>query len=372
MAASNQDIVQTSFPDYLEYQRIHLSPMARALILIGALYLCTFAVIDTLNYPDDIVLLLSLRLLTFIPLLTMYFLIRDGQSNHLFKPLLGILAVASFVPFLIMNLMISDKHILLGFIVMYYLIASQALSPLVGRQVYIAGILAALVIKISLIGYFLQGDPLMWRVIPHMIAISVFALFIGVVHIETTIKHYKLAKKTYDAQFKDELTGIASRKGILAKVNNLRSFVNSQETDPTSVNQQLSHHYLMMIDLDFLKQINDNYGHAVGDEVIRSTAQNIQNSLPTGAHVGRLSGEEFLVLSPKINKQAILALAERVRLAISQQTFKAPDQSKFTITASIGLAALRPDVKLKETLKIADKRLYIGKQQGRNQVVTDG
>jgi diguanylate cyclase (GGDEF)-like protein len=369
MTTNKRHIIHTSFPDYAEYQRTRLSPIARTLITIGSLYLATFAVLDALKYPDNIALLLTLRLLTFIPLLTIYLLIRKGQSNNLFKPLIGLLAVASFVPFLIMNLMIEQKHFLLGFIVMYYLIASHALSPLVGRRVYMMGILGAMAIKVMLIAYFLQGTPLMWSVIPHMIAISLFALIIGVAHIETSIKHYKLAKNAYDAQFKDELTGINSRKGILAQVTNLRDFVNNSQINPTSPDGHPLKHYIMMIDLDFLKAVNDNYGHAMGDAVIRGTAQTIQNSLPDDGHVGRLSGEEFLVLSPLITKQASLKLAEDIRLAISQQAFETPNNKYLNITASIGVTALRADRNLKETLKMADNRLYSGKQQGRNQVI---
>jgi len=128
---------------------------------------------------------------------------------------------------------------------------------------------------------------------------------------------------------------------------------------------------VLMIDIDHFKRVNDEHGHAVGDEVLRAFGNALKASLRGGDVCGRLGGEEFAVLLPDENGAGGAAAAERLRdrlerLAASSAAARKP----IDITVSIGVAAYPEDGDaLEPLLRRADKRLFGAKQGGRNRVV---
>ncbi len=125
---------------------------------------------------------------------------------------------------------------------------------------------------------------------------------------------------------------------------------------------------LVMIDIDKFKDINDKYGHPVGDMVIQEVAASIRSSLRGYDRAGRYGGEEFLVLLPDTNLDGATLLAERVRIAVEQLRIVSNEQS-IAVTASFGVASILPDeLDYQGALKRADEGLYIAKNEGRNRV----
>ncbi|MFN3192676.1 MAG: diguanylate cyclase [Aureliella sp.] len=121
----------------------------------------------------------------------------------------------------------------------------------------------------------------------------------------------------------------------------------------------------MMVDIDFFKSINDNYGHSKGDEVLRETGRVLNELARDQDVVCRYGGEEFSVLMPGLSLEDAVAFAERIRTELSEVDF-----TDFKITASLGvsevsLGATDPQ----ELLDEADKCLYVAKRNGRNQVI---
>jgi diguanylate cyclase (GGDEF)-like protein len=123
----------------------------------------------------------------------------------------------------------------------------------------------------------------------------------------------------------------------------------------------------LMVDIDHFKAINDTYGHDVGDEVIRATADLLADSVRGGDIAGRWGGEEFLVLLPHADVAAAQVVAERVRRAIEGMLPPSPAVSALQVTASVGVAA-SADGDLHELLLAADAALYAAKAGGRNRV----
>ncbi|HEX4480546.1 MAG TPA: GGDEF domain-containing protein, partial [Rudaea sp.] len=123
---------------------------------------------------------------------------------------------------------------------------------------------------------------------------------------------------------------------------------------------------VLMMDLDHFKNINDRFGHLVGDQVLTSAAQIMRTQAPADAPFGRLGGEEFaLALGGKTVEEAI-AVAEKLRDAIASKPIETRDQ-KLPITISIGVAQTNEKLKTgAELLNNADDRLYRAKQAGRN------
>ncbi len=121
-----------------------------------------------------------------------------------------------------------------------------------------------------------------------------------------------------------------------------------------------------LLDLDHFKQINDNYGHGRGDDVLAAVGEILQASLRESDFVGRYGGEEFLFLLPDTERQGALTVAEKVRAAIQETAVPGVPHN---FTASIGIAVLPDDAGDGETLiRHADRALYAAKAKGRNRI----
>ena len=129
---------------------------------------------------------------------------------------------------------------------------------------------------------------------------------------------------------------------------------------------------VLFIDLDHFKSINDTYGHAVGDDVLRAVAQTLQASVRRSDVVGRIGGEEFSVFLPNTQVKGAELLAESLRVAIESIHIKV-DGVRLKITASIGVAAKRFNEETMQTIQQhADQAMYEAKRGGRNRVSTFG
>ncbi len=123
----------------------------------------------------------------------------------------------------------------------------------------------------------------------------------------------------------------------------------------------------LMIDADRFKQINDTYGHDVGDEALRHLSEQISLNCRKSDVVARLGGEEFGVYMPDTNINTAQIVAERIRTEISRNPMVVGEFS-IPLSVSIGIASRRPGEQIKDVLKRADDALYRAKNNGRNQV----
>jgi diguanylate cyclase (GGDEF)-like protein/PAS domain S-box-containing protein len=162
----------------------------------------------------------------------------------------------------------------------------------------------------------------------------------------------------------DGLTGIANRNHFI-DTGDLEMHRARRYARPLSV---------VLIDLDHFKQINDTYGHAVGDAVIKSVVRACLGSLRTIDRMGRLGGEEFAALLPETNREGAAIVAERLRAAIAAAAIDIEGREPLTTTASIGVASLADTdaTRIEGLIARADRALYAAKRAGRNRVILDG
>jgi diguanylate cyclase (GGDEF)-like protein len=126
---------------------------------------------------------------------------------------------------------------------------------------------------------------------------------------------------------------------------------------------------ILMLDIDYFKQVNDAYGHQAGDLVLMTLAMIFQEVLRNVDIAGRLGGEEFAVVLPETGIQKAVEVAERLREVISATEVSLPSGHQIHFTVSIGIAALvDKNTSIDILLNEADKALYRAKQAGRNQV----
>jgi diguanylate cyclase (GGDEF)-like protein len=154
----------------------------------------------------------------------------------------------------------------------------------------------------------------------------------------------------------DPLTGVANRRALMAF--GAREFNRAQR-----YNRPFS---ILTLDIDGFKQVNDNYGHDIGDRILILTTQIVTQFLRKADCFGRFGGEEFLAFLPETAQPQAFQVAERIRSTIAKTPHKM-EEKKIFITISIGIATYQSDDQtLDVMLKRADLALYQAKEQGRN------
>lgn len=159
----------------------------------------------------------------------------------------------------------------------------------------------------------------------------------------------------------DVLTGIANR----------RHFMDRTEAELARARRHALPLALAMFDIDHFKRVNDLYGHAVGDEVLRAVARLCAGVVRQHDMVGRVGGEEFGLVMPDTRLEDAVALTERLRASMQTLRVRLPADSgadEVFITASFGVSVLRPGDTLDTLLAHADAALYAAKRQGRDQI----
>ncbi|MCA2216952.1 diguanylate cyclase [Jidongwangia harbinensis] len=155
----------------------------------------------------------------------------------------------------------------------------------------------------------------------------------------------------------DELTGVYNRRQFTAAATTQLEVARRGHRPMTA----------MMLDIDHFKDVNDTYGHAAGDDVIRAVATVLRRNVRRPDVFGRYGGEEFAVVQSEVHGDPI-DLGERMRAAVEAITVTGHGEP-ITVTISVGLAELKPDDTLDTLLGRADHALYRAKEAGRNRVV---
>ena len=154
----------------------------------------------------------------------------------------------------------------------------------------------------------------------------------------------------------DELTNLNNRREMENNLDYL--FIESKK-------RQDKYFSIIMCDLDDFSEINNNYGHQVGDKVLIEVSNIFKKNIRGSDICGRWGGEEFLILCPEANINEAYKLAERLRIALEENNFKEVDK----VTGSFGVASFSNNESRDGLLNKADKRLYKAKERGKNQSV---
>lgn len=177
---------------------------------------------------------------------------------------------------------------------------------------------------------------------------------------EAQLGHLAIAQRRLQtAAVTDALTGLPNRRFAMDRLG--QEFAAARKDGrPLSV---------VMIDIDRFKSVNDQFGHDVGDHVLREVAEVLRGSLRRTDVVCRLGGEEFLAICPNTSLEKCLVVAERMRSQCAAHVIETGDFVR-SVTLSLGVAELEPALESIDALvKRADERVYLAKQGGRDRVV---
>lgn len=189
----------------------------------------------------------------------------------------------------------------------------------------------------------------------------------GFFAISTDVTDLKNAQLTLEKRIEDLY--LMATTDVLTGINNRRNLLEKIQLEIERERRYGQHIAFLMLDIDHFKRINDKYGHAAGDAVLRYLGALLADTMRTSDHVGRLGGEEFGILLVNVSLDQSFAIAERLRKKVeSSRVAYGEEEIRFTV--SIGLADCLADREspLDDMLKRADVALYRAKNSGRNRV----
>jgi diguanylate cyclase (GGDEF)-like protein len=163
---------------------------------------------------------------------------------------------------------------------------------------------------------------------------------------------------TYDRATIDRLTGVANRQAVLAAL-----FAEVERA--TRYERPLC---VAFVDIDHFKAVNDSYGHAAGDVVLRGVSQTIAESLRASDMIGRYGGEEFMLILTETNVEEGAELSEKLRNLVERARFKVDGNRDLSVTISIGIVGgSGQQLRMENLVRDADAAMYSAKSLGRNQ-----
>jgi diguanylate cyclase (GGDEF)-like protein len=368
----------------------HVQPIVtrqlRTALLVWGVLLLLFAIPDYLDMgmTRPFYYLLAYRLVMIIGLLTLFFIITP--ETKIFKishPVMWFIIVylSGFMLFFIYK---PDLVYMVVAVLMIQLLALLIFIPIRFIMTFSASLYGVFIIVLT--SYLLSittSNPIYTT--SNMISLFVILLLPVGVGAATThrlgIMHRRefalwIESQTINRQLEEEINRRIKLEAALkemAATDPLTGLYNRREYDmlfqhemerANRMNTPLS---VGIIDLDHFKQVNDTYGHAAGDEVLRRTARLFRENLRTMDVVGRWGGEEFIIMLPEIAIDQANMTCNRLLKALAATDIDVGSAS-IKITATIGITQLLPGDKIDEVIRRADEALYKGKEAGRNRV----
>jgi len=331
--------------------------LLRFSLLLGAVLYTANTFLDRLVDADTAAKLLPQRGLVALVLLAFGWLtfasFARRNPDFLLFVLIGLLSAA--------NTVITGE---LGAYAGFNMAAGQLVMGIflviISRRFRTLAVLTAILFAAPLVTYALLGRMPEDAPAAYVVLASgcVAIVLLSYLHEQEARRSFRLARELERAATTDALTEMPNRAAIL-------------ETAATELERAARFGHplsTLMVDIDHFKMINDRHGHAVGDMVLKAVAETCAAAVRTFDHVGRLGGEEFLIVLGESDEHQARAAAERVREAVEALSV-ASIRGPLSVTVSLGVATTRsPDESLDLLLNRADQALYRAKAEGRNRV----
>lgn len=273
----------------------------------------------------------------------------ESLSTQTIAVVVAIMAFHLLIPNLLTVVSIASLYLSIGFLTSAALVAE--IPPVATLRI------ALLLIMTNVVGFFaLRRLESLQR--------KQFALL----HKERD-KNHQLLKEIAHRQSQEAQLRMLAERDALTGLDTRSHFMNRAQALLQRSRLEKAPFILFMIDVDHFKTINDTWGHSHGDWVLTEIAGACMQSLRPMDVIGRFGGEEFVVALPDISFDDARTVAERLKKNVAKLTLK-EELSKLTLSVTIGIArAHTEEDDLESLIKRADQALYVGKRDGRNQVV---
>jgi len=155
----------------------------------------------------------------------------------------------------------------------------------------------------------------------------------------------------------------------LTKIHNRRKIFELVEMELNRYERNGGFLSVIAVDLDRFKPINDKFGHFVGDIILRKVSSTIKGMIRKTDHIGRVGGDEFVILLPDTSEENAVTIAEKIRAMVELLKFEEKKYPELSISVSLGISAVKEkQIGVDKLLDQADMALYTSKQKGRNQI----
>lgn len=356
-ASSLRDTL-TSLPHSKDFTYARADYLRSRVWVIGLIFLALMPLwiaVDFLQLPESALqYAIPGRIAMGLVLIAMLVLTRRNHTSVLLARLsAGVLLgmPAAFYTLVLLVMPAGGEHSLIGYsFIPYMLIAMLSVFPFTLLESAVAGmgmlLLQLLSQQVTGSWWTAAGLQESWL----LAALLVITLTANYFHLGLLLRLYREATH-------DPLTGLLNRGAL---IRNMEQFVHLRPRPDLS---------LLMIDLDHFKQVNDTYGHSIGDVVLRDFAKELRQAVRQDDIVARYGGEEFVVVLFNADKDGAMQVGEKIRRQAESMEIKTHDNDILRFTVSIGVAHFRPDDTLESVARRADERLYKAKQKSRNYVV---
>lgn len=330
----------------------------RFITLLTSLLYIIASYIDHVVLSDEALSFATLMHLYFLPLL-LFLISAMTYSQKLYKPMIFLLTVAPVLAnmgnlYLVELLRTSPIYLSESYSSEVYLIIIWIFA-LSGLRICYALISALMCVSLTLgyqIYFFIPIEIFYLHQLWMFSAFS-FGVLSALILAKNNKRIFLDAKQLERLAATDKLSGLYNRMKI-------ESYCEMEIERSKLYNETFS---LILIDIDYFKEINDAYGHNTGDAVIKNISKILQESVRRIDYVGRWGGEEFLILLPKTTAQEAFDIAENIRTIIMQNDFSPVD----SVTISAGIAEYLSGDTTDKIVQRADEGLYKAKRGGRNQ-----
>lgn len=258
---------------------------------------------------------------------------------------------ACFYALVLSSLPAGEANSLAGYsFIPYMLVAMLAIFPFTLVE---SGLLGLALIGLQAYASYVSGSLISAE------GLQAIWLLAALLTISLTANYFQLGLmlRLYRAATHDPLTGLLNRGAL------------NQAVEQLALDAPDEPRTLLMMDLDHFKRINDTYGHACGDDVLRDFASVLRRSLRPADIAARYGGEEFVAVLPHANKETAMSIAEHIRTQAEAASVTSHEGNAVNYTVSIGVASFQPGEPFPSVAIRADNRLYEAKKISRNCVV---
>ena len=348
------------FPSYFEFVLDRLLPTIKITMILAIFFLLIFSIVDIRIQPNLYKQIIIIRLIAIAPLALILALNYSKKYQNLIPKLILPFGIFTLIAYMYLHTIVPGKIYYVAIAWIYFLLVMIIIASFYSKFQIVITIIIGTFLTYFILYYFSSGNKeYIERMLIHSIGPFLFTLILAFKVRDNEIENYQFAKTIHIQSLYDYLTQAYNRRGFSVWKERF-----------ISEKKEFHHCSVIMLDIDDFKKVNDNYGHQTGDEVIKQTSVIIQQNIAKNSCIVRFGGEEFLIVTPNLDKEGCIIIAENIRKAIADYKFKTKHNETFNITISVGIESQYLKLhSMDKMLSKADARLIKAKNAGKNQVI---
>ncbi len=334
----------------------YINSRVRSIAFLLGLLIPAWIIVDTFYLSDDVLHTVAImRAATGVACLALGFWSGENHNLPLSRVKLALLIVIPSLFQTVAHIYLEQvQHSLpAGYHFFPFMIIS--LSAIFPLTILEGGLISSTVVTLYIVTTAYLGKLFSLNTLNDVWLLLLLALIAG----WAALTQLTMLMRLYRQAHRDSLTGLANRRAIMNHLKREVAYAKSNKSPLT----------IVLLDLDRFKSVNDQYGHAIGDEVLKHFAEMAIEQSRSEDLVGRFGGEEFLMILTNTALDSAEKIAERFRLACQALHVEVPNAEPIRFTTSIGVAQLQPGEGVVGLLKRVDDALYAAKGNGRDRVV---